>query len=253
MDHRRLVCIVLLLFGLSGCQPWQTMKEIYRGTIFPADVDVGGKANVGEDIRSLARKITSVDAQLEELIRSAKRLDNPSPSELQDVLSKFSWLNGGAVFDASGQLQHQVPAQPIKDISEIALKDGLFDPLTEISLRVMDMDLGPEMCLIRPIRDGDQVIAYAVLHFDPRSLFGQFPDPQDLVVMYRDTVIWSRMGAQTETKIQEMNWTQKLQDKVQGELTVHEDSFVWLARYVGERPLVYLIRKGDTDGDGQGA
>lgn len=253
MDHRRLVCIVLLLLGLTGCQPWQTMKEIYRGTVFPADVEVGAKAKVGEDVRCLAGGVASVDAQLEELIRSAKRLDNPSPSELQGVLSKFSWLNGGAVFDASGQLEHQVPAQPIKDISGQGLGDGLFERHAEIGLKVLEMDLGPEMCLIRPVRDGDQVTAYAVLHFDPRSLFGQFPDPHDFLVIYRDKVVWSGMEPQTEAKIQEMNWTQKLQDDVQGEVTVHEDRFVWLARYVGERPLVYVLRKVDKDGDGQGA
>ncbi|MDZ7759706.1 MAG: hypothetical protein U5L00_05570 [Desulfovermiculus sp.] len=249
MHNRILFIFCVLIFSLTGCQAWEKTKSMYRGTIFPAQVDVEAKAGVSEEIRYLARLVTPVDTQLEELVRSTQGIGNPSERELQAMFSQFPWLNGLAAYRASGQRVHQVPAQPVKKISPQAVLDNLpsREEVDGLYLQVVEHDLGPELCLVKPIDNAGQVAAYVLVHFDPRSLFSRSPVPEDLLVLRNETVLWSGMQQDTTQRLMDKDWPSMLQAKVQGDFEVQTKSFVWLARYVGQAPLVYVVRTDKSD------
>jgi hypothetical protein len=241
---RSLIILGVLVFGLAGCQAWEKTKSIYRGTIFPAQVDVQADADVDRDVVYLARLVSPVDAQLEALVRSTQRIGNPSDRELQTMFSSYAWLNGIAAYSASGQLMHRVPNQPVKEITLKEVLDESPQPENgpELFVQVVEQDLGPEVCLVKPVDNAGQVDAYVLVHFDPRSLFSRSPIPEDLLVMHRGKVLWSGMQPDLRQTLMDRDWEGLLQSGVQGELVVHKSDFFWLSRYVGPDPLVYVVR-----------
>lgn len=238
---------LMFILGLTSCQAWEKTKTIYQGAVFPAHIDVGAEADVGEDVQRLAQVVTPVDLKLEDLARSMQRVEETSMQELQALFSRFSWLNGVAAFSPSGEILHQVPSQPIKEISFQEILEKRPPQEAGLYLEVLDQDLGPELCVVKSLHNGDQVTGHVVAHFDPRTLFKQGPGSQTLLVLAQGNVLWSGVEPDKEKKIQEKGWSKMLENKVQGDFALEDENFVWLSRYVGESPLVYvaLIEKND--------
>ncbi|MFP4034555.1 MAG: hypothetical protein ACLFT5_03500 [Desulfovermiculus sp.] len=238
---------LVFIFGLTSCQAWEKTKTIYRGAVFPAHIDVGAEADVGGDVRRLAQVVTPVDIKLEDLARSMQRMEKTSSQELQAVFSRFSWLNGVTSFSPSGEVLHQVPSQSIKEISPQKILDNRPSQEAELYLEVLDQDLGPELCVVKSLRNGDQVTGHVVAHFDPRTLFKQGPGSQTLLVLAQGDVLWSGVEQGKEKMIQEQDWPKMLENKVQGDFALDDEKFVWLSRYVGESPLVYVAHVEQND------
>lgn len=247
MLKRSLMIVCVLILGLTGCQVWEKTKAMYRGTLFPAQVDVKAEDGMSQEIRYLARLVTPVDTQLEELVRKTQQIGNASEQDLQALFSNFSWLNGVGAYSSSGQLVHQVPAQPVKNISPQAELENFSPGADGLYLYVEEQDLGPELCLVKPIDNAGQVAAYVVVHFDPRTLFSRSPVPENLVVIQNGKILWSGMENGVNQGLADKDWEGMLQSEVQGDLVVHEHSFVWLSRYVGQDPLIYVVKMAGSN------
>ncbi|MFO7875246.1 MAG: hypothetical protein R6U55_01510 [Desulfovermiculus sp.] len=238
---------LVFILGLTSCQAWEKTKTIYRGAVFPAHIDVGAEPDVGEDVQRLAHVVTPVDLKLEELARSMQRVEETSMQEAQALSSRFSWLNGVAALSPSGEILHQVPSQPIKEITFQEILDKRPSQEAGLYLEVLDQDLGPELCVVKSLHNGNQVTGHVVAHFDPRTLFKQGPGSQTLLVLAQGDVLWSGVESAKEEKIQEKDWSKMLESKVQGDFDLENEKFVWLSRYVGESPLVYVTHVEKND------
>lgn len=238
---------LIFILGLTSCQAWEKTKTIYRGAVFPAHIDVGAEADVGKDVRRLAQVVTPVDLKLEDLARSMQRVEKTSGQELQAIFSRFSWLNGVTAFSPSGEVLHQVPSQPIKEISAQKILDNRPSQEAKLYLEVLEQDLGPELCVVKTLHNGDQVTGHVMAHFDPRTLFKRGPRPQTLLVLAQGDVLWSGVEPGKVKMIQEKDWPKMLENKVQGDFALDDEKFVWLSRYVGESPLVYVAHVEKND------
>lgn len=255
MHTRRYIFITLVfILGLTSCQAWEKTKTIYRGAVFPAHIDVGAEADVGEGLQRLAHVVTPVDLRLEELARSMQRVEETSKQEAQALFSRFSWLNGVAAYSPSGDILHQVPSQPIKEISFQEILDKRSSQDTGLYLEVLDQDLGPELCVVKSLHNGNKVTGHVIAHFDPRTLFKQGPESKNLLVLAQGDVVWSGVEPDMEMKIQEKDWPKMLEGEVQGDFVLDDERYVWLSRYVGESPLIYVahVEKNDEEIKGRG-
>jgi hypothetical protein len=222
---------------------WEATKSMYRGTVLPASVDVGAKADVGEDTRRLVQVVSPVDMRLQEVITSLERMEQPSRQELEAVHADTSWLNGAAAYGPAGEVLFRIPDQPVKDIPAQKVMDALEGRKSGMSMHVLDLNLGPELCLVNSIQSGDEAEAHIAAHFDPRSLFAQGPEPEALLALFRDQVLWSGLPSEVVAQIAEKDWQQMLADGIQGDFNLAGQRFIWLSRYVGTSPLVYVVRE----------
>ena len=244
---RHVFIIGIGIFCLAGCQLWDKTKSIYRGTIFPASVNVEAEADVGENIRRVAQGVADVDVQLEKLVFGLERISGPSKEELQDVFSMLSWLNGVAAVSPSGELKYRIPEQAVKKVSSADILETMpEDQVGEVYVRSLAFELGPELCVIRSMRSGDAVSDYVVAHFDPRSLFSRAAEPEALLVIHQDDVLWSGMPEKTAQRIAEKDWKRMQAQGVQGDFRIQGTQFIWLSRYIGESPIVYVVQKKQT-------
>jgi hypothetical protein len=215
---------------------------MYRGSILPAKVNMEAKPDIGENVQRLVQVVTPIDMQLEGLVKSLERMNGSSRQELESVFFRFPWLNGVGAYSPSGQMEYQVPAQPVKGLS----RQDLLEVLTEkedMYVRCLDSDLGPELCLIKPEHSGEEVGTYIVAHFDPRSLFAKTIEPESLLVLYQGKILWSGTSSAFDASIEAKDWQQIQAHGVQGNFQIQDSEFVWLSRYVGKSPLVYVVHK----------
>ena len=245
MIFRILVFLSVPVLLLTGCRAWNVTKDVYRGYVLPAEVDVHAKADVDETVKELAASVTPVDQGLESLLRSLRSMDSPTEEGFLALLSAYPWLNGAVAFTPSGRILQRVPEQSVKQIHIQDLLQDMHTGKTSMDLVVVQSDLGPEMCVINPMQNGGEVEDYVAVHFDPRSLVQQGPRPDSLLLVHQGSVVWSGLGGEVESRIQELNWEQLLQSEVQGDFVLSQQRFGWLARYIGVHPLVYVVRIPD--------
>lgn len=242
MMVRHFVCIFICIVALTSCQMWEKTKSVYRGSILPAKVNVEERPDIGEDIKRLVQVVTPVDMQIEGLIVSLERMNGSSKQVMESVFSKFSWLNGLGAYSPAGEVQYHLPAQPVKKLPQHELLE-VFAEKERIYVRFLDLDLGPELCLVKPERKGKDIGTYIIAHFDPRSLFTKTSDPESLLVLYQGKILWSGTTSEIEANVEAKDWQQIQAQGVQGDFQIQNREFVWLSRYVGESPLVYVVQK----------
>lgn len=239
-----------LMFPLAGCgltdtQAWKSSRRFYYSHInTPAKLDLEDPARLSSADSRLATRLMAVDEQLTGLERALEALGTtPDQAAVDGLLRRFPWLSGLTLTDATGSVLAAAPA--------ISLKQLDFSPLLEpapatspraLRASVQDTPLGPEVLLARPFLAGSELRSLLVASFDFRSLLPYVSAPGDLVVRSPEVLVWSGDVYYDDTPLAGVNWTETLAKRSHGTLRAASGTtgtFVWLARYLGEVPLVF--------------
>ena len=78
-----------------------------------------------------------------------------------------------------------------------------------------------------------------VAHFDVRSLVKLSPNPEELVILAGEKVLWSGKYQFESTPFAQINWQQMLGEESYGVVTESGNSYTWLVRYLGDVPIVF--------------
>ena len=246
-------CLILALLVLAGCD---TMRSTWRGTqkLYRTYVNIDPKVslkNEGQDHWEdlLAPLMTPVDMQIGEMVRVVDARDSfPDEAWSGGLLKRFPWLSGMAAADMNAT---QLVAKP-----EVTLKPVNMTPLVEAGdawrdrrLRafIEETPLGPEVYVATPFFKDNVLQGILAAHFDLRSVVQLSPDPQKLMVVSPEAVLWEGGYGSLAAAVQAEPWAARLKSNVQGEITVQGRELVWLTRYVGDRQIVYLTELTPED------
>lgn len=240
------VCLVSALVALSGCdtmrRTWKDTQELYR-TYVNVDPSVDLKAEDHDHWEAvLAPLMTPVDMQLGELLRVVDAQDSfPTDDWANSLLKRFPWLNGVAASDMYGAVllsRPEVTLKPVDMTPLIALGDAWRD--RRLRAAVQDSPLGPEIYVASPYFRDNILQGLVAAHFDLRSLAQLSPDPQKLMVVSAEAVLWAGGYGSLAEQVRAEPWAEILKSEVRGEIEVSGHTLVWVSRYLGETQIIYL-------------
>lgn len=240
--------LCLMLLGCSSYQPtknvWKTTKGLWNTYLSPpANVDYEEKAELPPESMGLSRDMQGIDVQLSKLERAMQNADKPPTQEwLDQFFADFPWLNGFAGVKYNGEILGQQPAESMKDLD--------FNPLLyedkRQSSRALRADiqpspLGPEIMLATPLYDGVDFLGIVVAYFDMRNLMQYSENPQDIVILAPQALLWPGKYDFAATPLAGLNWSQVVLESSAGTCSNSNGSFIYMVRYFGNLPLIFAI------------
>ena len=239
-------CLVLVLPVLTGCdtlrQTWKDTQKLYR-TYVDVDPKVDLEAE-GHDPweAKLGSLLSPVDMRIGELVRVVDARDSfPDDAWAENLIKRFPWLNGMAAVDMNGALllaRPEVTLKPLNLAPLLAAGDAWRD--RRLRAFVESTPLGPEVYVASPFFKDNVLQGITAAHFDLRSVVQLSPDPQKLLVVSPEAVLWAGGFGEAAAAAQAEPWAEILKSDVQGEIKVAGRELVWITRYVGDRQIIYL-------------
>lgn len=248
-----LLCTVLFGTQLPGCssvnktvdRSLEVTTGAYKKYINrDPSVDLEQGVGCSSDEFTAARTFMPVDSELGRLVRVQFDKDTYPPENWMGmVLDQFTWLNGVMVTDTQGDVLAKRPSASIKSPDmQLVLKQDIAWTHGTIHWFLQENDLGPEFVLVSPFFKDNEWQGLIVSHFDFRSLAGLSPNPQSMMAFSPGSMLWTGRHSDLEAEILSRDWDGLLKDKVQGRLELDNGSFLWLTRYIGEKPLIYAVK-----------
>ena len=255
--HRYIVltCMAVLVFA-TGCRAPQTVKNAWKDTRSyyraylntPATLNLEDKGDCEEYQVALGAAVSEFDFQLQELERVLQNSDrNPDPVWVGKMTKRFPWLSGLALTDDIGEPKAQVPADYPKPFEATSLaKVDTKQHLKDLRAFVQEDPLGPEIYIGNPVYAGSDFRGVIVAHFDPRVLIARTADPGKFMLASPQGIIWPGLYEAESTPIAAIEWGEVVKDRSYGTVSNANGTFYWVARYVGNLPLIYAVKvKGD--------
>ncbi len=232
---------------LGGCSTfdstWKSTKAFYGEYINPpAKIDYEDKGVLNDAETRLASRMVGIDIQLEQLERFLQNADRPPTGESVAILfHRFPWLSGLAAVDAEGTVLAQEPPAAMKelDFSRMLEQKPRGGELRGLRGLVEDTPLGPEVLTGIPVYSGSEMMGLLVAHFDMRSLLTYTSGAEDLVVLSPQGILWPGRFVVDATPLTGQDWNEITRDSTHGTVSNKTGSFIWMARFIGEQPLIF--------------
>lgn len=221
---------------------WRDTKKLYR-TYINTDptIDFSDQGISDKGLQRLAALFMPVDERLMEMLRRLGSQDTPpDPEWPQSFLSNFKWLSSVAIVDTSGSVMTQVPSASMRPLDYAGLLE--FSDRYEkrkMAAQVKTDEFGTVIMVAMPFFKENNYAGLVVVSFDPRNLVHFSPEPDAMVIISTDGLIWGGSAGQGEA-LTALKWNEILKDSVQGEFSMAGGEYVWQARYLGQLELVYL-------------
>ncbi|EHJ46787.1 hypothetical protein DFW101_0770 [Solidesulfovibrio carbinoliphilus subsp. oakridgensis] len=235
-------CLVIL----SGCgtmkTSWRDTKKLYRSYInTDPTIDFSEQGISDKGLQRLASLLMPVDERLMGLLRVIGSQDTPPESDwAQQLLSSHDWLSGVAVIDTSGAVVSQAPTASLRPLDFSGLLEFADRYKTrKMGAQVKTDEFGTVVLVAAPYFKENEWAGLVVAFFDPRNLVRFSPEPDALVVLSTDGLVWPGGSGQGEA-LSGLKWAEMLKGGVQGEVASGGGQYVWQARYLGQLELVYL-------------
>ncbi len=190
--------LILFLLTAYGCTGAGEMRDRYWPT-GPSEYQLEmNRKDINSREQKLADNIYPVDTELSLLLRRLSLKDTyPAQSWKEELSMDFPWLNGIVIIDREQNVLSAYPQEGIKRMEfDVLFPRGLDLPQGGTMLEIEDTVLGPEVLIAVPVYRDFQVDALIIAHFDPRSFISRSADPEKLVLVASDQVIWT--GGQKE-------------------------------------------------------
>ncbi|RQD59350.1 MAG: hypothetical protein D5R98_07530 [Desulfonatronovibrio sp. MSAO_Bac4] len=245
MSLRIISCLILIFSILStGCQNVTQLKDnLFEWGATEYELNMN-RSDINTLEQSLAENIYPMDTQLTKMLRDLSVRDTfPSVQWMERMLTDFFWLNGITVMDKNRDIIAVYPETGIKQLN--------FDPVFpeafelrqgRVMLAIEETPLGNEVLLVSSIFDNFELTGLIVVNFDPRTFISQSVNPEDIILISEDEVVWTGRFEHHAQTLAEVNWQEMLTRRISGKIQVNEDRFFWLARAVGEDWLIYLVK-----------
>ena len=265
MSHLFRRCCVLLASAamVAGCSSYQPTKNVWKGTKDvwytyvspPASVDYGEKGDLSPRALALTNCMMGLDVELGRFERTMINADKPPTRQWMDSLfAAHPWLDGFAGVKYDGTLLGQEPANPLKQLDFIPL---LYEDKKQGSraLRagVQQTPMGPEVMLAAPLYDGVDFLGIVVAYFDMRNLVQYSGNPQDMVILSPQALLWPGKYDYAATPLASVNWEEAVTKSSSGTCTNATGSFYYMVRYLGNLPLVFAVAESGTFPQGNGS
>lgn len=264
MSNSFLRCFLLLtaLSLASGCSSYQPTKNAWKSTKGfwnayvspPASVDYEEKGDISPRALALTSSMMGIDVELGRLERVMLNADKPPTREwLSTFFASFPWISGFAGVKYDGTILGQEPATSMKELDFIPL---LYEDKKQNSraLRadVQNTPLGPEIMLAAPLYDGVDFLGVVAAYFDMRALMQYSSNPEDMVMLTPQALLWPGKYDFAATPLAGVNWSEVISKSSSGVCTNATGSFYYIVRYLGNLPLVFAVVESGAFPEGKG-
>lgn len=250
----KIILAVVLCAGVVGCEPNQTVKNIWKDTKSyyreylntPATLELHGIQNYQDYMLRLGAGMAAIDEQLNQLTRVMDDSDRgPDNAWAMSLLRRFPWLSGLAVIDGYGNEMARVPEFSLKEFDASPLLEE-DDKQRRTSLRayVQDSPLGPEIYLGKPVYVSDELRAVVVAHFDMRALLAHYKFAAGMVVATPQVMLWPGVFDIDQTPVPTADWNSLVKSGVSGTISNKNGEFYWICSYFGNLPIIYALPSG---------
>ncbi len=252
------VCLFLTVAAIvtAGCSSNQTVHDAWKTTKGlwytyaspPATIDYEESGEMSVHELALATRMMGIDIQLGQLERVMSNADKPPTNEwLQNFFARFPWMGGFAGVKADGQIIGQEPAAPMKSLDFLPLlEEDEKQNMRALRGYVEDTPLGAEVFLAAPLYDASDFLGVVVAHFDMRALLRYATDPEELVIVAPQAVLWSGRYDIAATPMSGVDWGEVVRKNSRGTVSNAAGSFYWVARYLGNQPLIFAVPVSGT-------
>ena len=243
--------IFACLFLCSCSNGWKKAKNVYKESLgvytkylnTDPKVDLQEKVGASPQEKKLARLFFPVDKRLQALTRSLDAQTTYPPKWwFEEIETKFSWTNGLLVLTKDGEIVKEQPKSQIKQIDpSVFFEKGVDWTQKQLVSFTVQTPLGPEMFVAGPFFEANKWQGIIAVHFDPRTLAGLSPNPDELLFFQKDKVLWpGKFNSEANILLQE-NWEEVLKDKVSGDVQAMGKKFYWISRFIGRNRLIYAV------------
>ena len=265
LKHSKKFCTLLILAALcgAGCSSNQTVKNAWKGTkgmwytyVSPsASIDYSDKGDMSAHEQALASRMMGIDVQLSSLERVMSNADKPPTTEWMGAFfNRFPWVNGFTGLKADGTIVGQEPSVPMKPLDFTPLlEEDKKQNMRALRGHVQDTPMGPEIFLAAPLYDGQDMLGIVAAHFDMRSLIKYSANPADLVILSPQAVLWAGNQDVATSPLGAAKWDELITKSSNGTISSGGATYYWVARYLGNQPLVFAVPVSAGDGKGEGA
>ncbi|WP_144303872.1 hypothetical protein [Oceanidesulfovibrio indonesiensis] len=99
--------------------------------------------------------------------------------------------------------------------------------------------MGPEVYLVQPYYENNDFSGLTTIYFDPRNLLEYCPEPDELMILTSEGVIWSAGYPEAASELATLPWDDVLKRRVYGVATAAGGEYYWLGRHMGNFYLIY--------------
>lgn len=254
------LCTLCILAALcsAGCSSNQSVKNAWKGTKGmwytyvspPASIDYAEKGDMDVHDLALATRMMGIDIQLAQLERVMSNADKPPTGGwMQNFFARFPWVSGFTGLKADGTIIGQEPGVPMKplDFSPL-LEEDKKQNLRALRAHVQDTPMGPEVFLAAPLYDAQDFLGVVAAHFDMRALMKYSTNPEDLIILSPEVVLWSGQYDVSSTPLTSVNWKELVLKSTSGTVSSGGNTYYWVVRYLGNQPLIFAIPVNVTTG-----
>lgn len=259
MPRALIVFLALILpAGLTACSVWedtvyvtQSAYDATKDVVNPdpeIDLDYSGCDDPSQ--AKLARLFAPVDTPLGAMVRFLSDQDTYPPADwIEMFFQRYPWVHSLIVVDADGWMLDRIPHDPIKRIDSPLHYEATWRE-TFLQTVIDHPALGPEFYIGTPWFNGPEFGGLIIASFDPRVLFNFCPAPEELVILQPGGGAWTKSKGLDTAPFMDIPWAEMLEDDVNGELEIGGREYIWLVRYVGHDPYIYLTQTVDADDEG---
>lgn len=258
-------CCVLLASAamVAGCSSYQPTKNVWKGTKDvwytyvspPASVDYGEKGDLSPRALALTNCMMGLDVELGRFERTMLNADKPPTRQwLDSLFAAHPWLDGFAGVKYDGTLLGQEPANPLKQLDFIPLLyEDKKGGSRALRADVQQTPMGPEVLLAAPLYDGVDFLGVVVAYFDMRNLVQYSGNPQEMVILSPQALLWPGKYDYAATPLASVNWEEVVTKSSSGTCSNATGSFYYMVRYLGNLPLVFAVVESGTFPQGNGS
>jgi hypothetical protein len=234
-------CLCGGLLFLGGCggpihNTWKSARGFYYAYFNPpASINYADAGNLNASQARLAHAIRPIDVELMRFERYMLNQDKPpSPERVDALFERFGWVNGVAALSPGGEVLAQEPPASLKPLDFMAF--AAIKAANPQGLRgdVQTTPLGPEVLLGVPVFNSSELKGYYVAHFDMQMLVDRSPDPDSLIIMSPQGMLWGGPNA-ADTGVARQEWSKVVKKRIAGRL----GGYYWICRYFGGVPLIF--------------
>lgn len=252
------VCLSLAVASVltAGCSSNQTVHNAWKSTKGlwytyaspPASIDYEESGEMSPYELALATRMMGIDIQLGQLERVMNNADKPPTAEwLNGFFARFPWMGGFAGVKADGQIIGQEPAAPMKSLDFLPLlEEDKKQNMRALRGYVEDTPLGPEVLLAAPLYEASNFLGVVIAHFDMRALLRYATDPEELVIVAPQAVLWPGKYDIAATPMNSVDWETAVRKNSKGTVSNANGTFYWVARYLGNQPLIFGVPVSGT-------
>lgn len=255
MVLRRSCSLMLVLCvaagGLAGCEfstnsAWKSTQSLYREYLNPpATIDYGDKGSLTDAEAALAVRMRGIDRQITLLERRMENADRaPSPEMVAGLFAEFPWLSGFAAIEAAtGNVLVQEPPMALKplDFAPLLEQKSRGNNVRGVRGMVQDTPLGPEVFVAVPVYNSLELMGLVAVNFDLRALVPTGVDPEEMVVLAPEAVLWPGRFDIASTPLADKDWRALTKSEITGTVSNGNGEFLWLARFIGMEPLIFAV------------